>query len=300
MPDDPPDWIAVDWGTTSLRLYRLDSNGGIAGRRESARGILSVEDGGFAAVLAEAAAGWLDGGRVLMCGMIGSANGWLEAPYADCPAGFGELAAGLAAVPDAPAPTWIVPGVAYHDANGVPDVMRGEETQIFGALDLLDVDEGVFVLPGTHSKWAEVVDGRIVRFETYLTGEAFDVLRRHSILGRLAQEAGDGDGFAAGIAAARSGGPLLHDLFSVRARTLFKQVAPADVADFLSGLLIGHELRDGLAMADGRAVHVIGGAELSRRYLAALELFGAKARAVPGEVSARGLFRIASTMGAAA
>ncbi|HEX8374886.1 MAG TPA: 2-dehydro-3-deoxygalactonokinase, partial [Geminicoccaceae bacterium] len=223
--------IGLDWGTTSLRAYRIAATGAVLERREAARGILSVAGGAFADALAEVAGDWLaaePGVPVLASGMIGSRQGWREVPYADCPVGAAELARGFAEVAGPGDRTVrIAPGLLARDAGGVPDVMRGEETQILGEIAAHGVTSGRFVLPGTHSKWATAEAGRILSFATYMTGEVFDVLRRHSILGRLMRDAAphDPDAFRRGLDRARApepegtavgGGRLLHDLFGAR------------------------------------------------------------------------------------
>ena len=182
--------IALDWGTSALRAARIDTHGNVIEERALPRGILTVAPGGFPAVFQEAVAGWPVGRDTLflLSGMVGSRQGWIEAPYCACPAGFADIAAALAWVE--PGRIGIVPGLSC-ERDGVPDVMRGEETQVFGALALLGVDEGTFVLPGTHSKWASVRQGRIESFSTFMTGEFYALLRRHSILARTLP---DGDG----------------------------------------------------------------------------------------------------------
>jgi 2-dehydro-3-deoxygalactonokinase len=233
-----------------------------------------------------------------MCGMIGSRQGWVEASYATLPAGSAAFAAALARVPGVAGDVRIVPGASGSGLAGAPDVMRGEETQIVGALESGGAGDGLFVLPGTHSKWAEVRDGRILRFATFLTGEAYGALRGHTILGRLmADGPEDESGFAAGLARAREPGGLLHHLFSARTLGLFDRLQPDALAPYLSGLLIGHEIEAARAAFGDGAVTIVGGAALARRYAAAL---GPRARTIAGDVAAaRGLWRIAREAGLA-
>jgi 2-dehydro-3-deoxygalactonokinase len=293
--------IAIDWGTSSARAWRLDARGDVLAEHAEPLGVQKVEGGRFHDALRSLLGGDPPAGvPLLACGMIGSRQGWLETPYVECPAGFASVASGLARVADAPLA--IVPGLTCRDAQGVPDVMRGEETQIFGALD----DPGarqLVVLPGTHSKWALVVGGAIERFATFMTGELYAVLREHSILGRLAVAGADGGAFERGLRA--SLGPdagLSHDLFSARTLALTGGLAPDGVGDYLSGLLLGAELaaaqgwiaRSG---ARGLSVTLVGEPALCARYDRALSIAGLAARKGPGDAAARGLWRIAQHAG---
>ena len=285
--------IAVDWGTSSFRAYRLNAAGVVLDTRSSPRGILTVADGGFAAVLREEVGAWLEAERLmLLSGMIGSRQGWHEAPYVPCPAGEPEIRAALVRLDfDWPGEVWLAPGLSCR-AHDVPDVMRGEEVQILGALDVLDDEDGLVCLPGTHSKWVRVRGRRIVGFETHMTGEAFAVFRQHSILGRLmppsGQEADPEDAaFAAGLARARTAGGLLHHLFGARSLGLMGDLPAAALPAYLSGLLIGHELAATAAIAG--PVHLIGSEALTRRYARALELSGRAAKPLAPDLAAAGL-----------
>ena len=291
--------IAVDWGTSSFRAYRVDAQGRILDRRSAARGILTVEAGGFARVLAEQIGPWLgeEPGAVFMSGMIGSRQGWSEVPYLACPADLEAIAHACGAIEwDSDRRAFIVPGVSCRDAHGVPDVMRGEETQIVGAIDELGAD-AVVCLPGTHSKYVRVRDRSILDFTTHMTGEVFGTLWRHSILGRLGdrETVDDEAAFDAGVDRSAHGQGLLHHLFGVRARGLFGEIPAAGLASYLSGLLIGHEIR---AAAPSVPVAVIGAADLTRLYCRAFARCGIEARPVAGEPAPRGLWAIARARGA--
>ena len=278
--------IGVDWGTSSLRAYRLAADGAVLERREAARGILHVEPGGFPDALRDAVGDWIAAGerRVLLSGMVGSRQGWREAPYVPCPAGMAELAAGLVPVPFEGAEVLLTPGVSAADASGVPEVMRGEETQVLGA----SAPAALVCLPGSHSKWARVADGRILGYATYLTGEAFAALRGHTILGRLMRDGNpDPAAFGRGVARAGEPGGLLHHLFGVRTLGLVGQLADEDAASYLSGLLIGHEVR--AALPPGGAVHLMGAAPLGALYPTASELCSGRPPLAYGEAAARGL-----------
>jgi 2-dehydro-3-deoxygalactonokinase len=273
--------IAVDWGTSSLRCYRMDAKGAILETRSAAKGILAVP-GKFAEVLEEQVGDWIAQGDspVVMSGMVGSRQGWVEVPYVPCPAGFAEIAAAMRKVRDG---VWVVPGVSCRDAAGVPDVMRGEEVQILGV-----GRDGLFCLPGTHSKWVQVDRGTLTRFSTHMTGEVYAVLKQHSILGRMLEEGAADDAFAQGVARAGQEGGLLHHLFGVRTRGLTGELNPAASASYLSGILIGHELRNVRA----REVWLLGAPALTGLYEAAATLVGIEAQTLDPHAAARGLFRL--------
>lgn len=288
--------IAVDWGTTSLRAARLDAQGRVEEERASPQGILSVPAGGFAAALDALCAGWPVGSALtLMSGMVGSRQGWVEAPYCPCPAGFDDVARQLAWL--RPGQLAIVPGLSCeHD--GVPDVMRGEEVQVFGALRLLGLHDAVVVLPGTHSKWVTVRGSRIEGFTTFMTGEFYALLRRHSILSRtMPPDDGplDTGAFDEGVTHAQTSRSLLGTAFSARTLSLFERMAAESLPSYLSGLVIGEELRAQPSLPD--AVVVIGSPELTGRYQRALALQGVTAHAVGHEATWQGLWALFQKMG---
>jgi 2-dehydro-3-deoxygalactonokinase len=295
--------IGVDWGTTSLRAYRLDAAGAVLDRRESAQGILSVPEGGFPAVLDAEIRPWLDAGEdsVLLCGMIGSRQGWREAPYLSCPAGPGEIAAATVSLPFPGARRCqLVPGLTARGPQGVPDVMRGEETKLIGLLAELGDEGATLCLPGTHSKWARLEGGCVSGFATRMTGEVRAVMLGHSILGRLAAAApGPSDeAFLRGVRRSREGGGLLHHLFGTRALGLLGELAAEETDGYLSGLLIGHEVR--AAVEDGAAaggvVHLAGAETLCRLYALAFAEYGLRHRLHDQDIAARGLALIGRTI----
>ncbi|MGE0423033.1 MAG: 2-dehydro-3-deoxygalactonokinase [Reyranellaceae bacterium] len=290
--------IALDWGTSSLRGWLLDGDGTNLDRRAGGPGILAVADGGFAGAHRAFVAGWPELPSIAS-GMIGSKQGWVEAPYVNCPGGFVDLSPGLRATPDAALS--IVPGVAWQVPGLAPDVMRGEETQIFGALDADDAS-GLFILPGTHSKWARVADGRIVSFATYMTGEIFAVLRQHSILGRLMAADAMPDLNAAAFEAGAEvglhhGDDLLHRLFEVRTLGLFERLSGADAPSYLSGLLIGAEIAAALHRGAADSPTLVGARPLCAAYRRVLAVQGIDARIADEDVTPRGLWRIARAAG---
>jgi 2-dehydro-3-deoxygalactonokinase len=275
--------IAIDWGTSSLRCYRLDAQGSIVESRSSDDGILHVGPGKFPEALERQIAGWEEA-PIVMSGMVGSRQGWMEAPYVPCPAGFDEIAAKLLEVRWGGRRAWIVPGLSCNDADGVPDVMRGEETQILGC-----GVEGTICLPGTHSKWVEVRKGRIERFSTAMTGEVYAVLKQHSILGRMMDEGRrDAGAFAEGVERSREAGGLLHHLFGVRTRGLMGELDAAASASYLSGILIGHELRS----QDAKRFHLLGAPELAALYQQAAAVLGIETRTLDPDAAVRSLYRL--------
>ncbi|MEO8545300.1 MAG: 2-dehydro-3-deoxygalactonokinase [Betaproteobacteria bacterium] len=298
--DDATALLALDWGTTALRGARLDPQGRVLEERAFSKGILNVPAGGFPAAFDECFGDWARGGAraCLISGMAGSKQGWVEAPYCACPAGFADVAAQLRWItdPTLQLPTAIVPGLNCEHACGlpqlasVPDVMRGEEVQIFGAMHLDGVDEGLFILPGTHSKWAWVRDGRVRNFRSFMTGEVFALLSQHSLLARTIDStaAFDAQAFALGVARARQGGGLLHNAFGTRTLALMARLDAGPLASYLSGLVIGEELHHH-TLTDVRQVMLIGSENLTRRYALAFETLDVKTRSLGAEATWAGL-----------
>jgi 2-dehydro-3-deoxygalactonokinase len=276
-------FIAVDWGTTNRRAYRVGADGALLDEMEDDRGILAVGAGNFEAAVAEIRARMGDL-PMLMAGMIGSNRGWVEAPYAPCPAGLPELAQRVQWVE--PGRIGIVPGVSFSDGDAA-DVMRGEEVQILGAFaDGIVPPDAVICHPGTHNKWIRLEDGRITAFRTVMTGEMFNLLKGHSILSDLlAEPAGLGPAFEAGVRAGLAGDVLSAELFSVRARVLLGKAVREDAASFTSGLLIGADLRFGLQFAGETEIVVMARPELSRLFAAAAGIAGRSAREIDGETA---------------
>lgn len=278
--------IGVDWGTTQFRAYQIDSRGIAVASRSAPRGILSVSDGDFAGALEAVIGDWLDvePEPILMSGMIGSRQGWVEAPYVSCPATLAAVASGLTAVKSRGGRrAYVCPGLTCRDGDGVPDVIRGEEVQAFGAHALQAEELSTVFLPGTHSKHLIFDAGAISRFATFMTGELFAVLRDHSILGRtMTPGPVDWQAFEDGVERASKQGDLLHHLFGARTRVLLGDLQSAKEADYLSGMLIGHEM---LAAGGKDAVTIIGGMELAERYQRALHKLGRPARIIPSDVA---------------
>ncbi|WP_064120348.1 2-dehydro-3-deoxygalactonokinase [Pseudomonas fluorescens] len=317
--------IALDWGTTSLRAYKLAAGGVVLEQRALSSGIMQLPKtpriingrectDGFELAFDEACGDWLDAQPdlpVIACGMVGSAQGWREAAYCETPANVANLGNSLQTVVSLRGTVvHIVPGVIQR--SRLPNVMRGEETQVLGVLQSLPVEAGndlLIGLPGSHSKWVEVVDGCITHFDTFMTGEVFAVLSEHSILGRTQQQgaAFDAQAFDRGVQVAQSAdGELgvLSTLFSARTLGLTGELSPTAQADYLSGLMIGHELA-ALAAAQRRrrnnrnlpSVILIGNAQLCARYSRALDACGFSNVTLAEQATERGLWQLALAAG---
>lgn len=303
--DRRPSLIALDWGTSSLRAWAMAASGEVLDTFEGGTGILAVPDGDFDAAFEAAVGAWLDADPavpVIASGMITSRNGWCETSYLPLPVGVEDLAAALTVFTTRKGRTiHFVTGAARNPAEGLPDVIRGEETELVGHLAAAGSNDGFFVMPGTHSKWARAEGGKLTHFETAMTGEIFAVLSAHSILGRLMPEvrADSPEAFHRGVNVSRTDpGSILSRLFSARSLVLFDRLAPADIADYLSGLLIGEEVRSGLAAHPevGR-ITLIGRGDLADRYRAALDLFGVEVAQAPVGMARIGLLHVARRAG---
>jgi 2-dehydro-3-deoxygalactonokinase len=293
-----PAFIAVDWGTTSFRAYLVDQTGKVMDEVAAPDGILAVKDGGFDAVLEQRIAAWDTALPVLAAGMITSRQGWFELPYVECPAGPTELAKAMHRhVMASGRVIHFSTGLHYLSPTLGHDVMRSEETQVFGALD---GDSAHFITPGTHSKWIDVEAGRITRFDTYMTGEMFAVMKAHSILGRLMTgDRHDAATFRKGVelALAEPSG-LSHLLFSVRSRGLFNDIAGDDLSSYLSGLVIGTEVGHALmARPQAETYCILASPKIGGAYVEALDVAGLKARYGDGQAIVKGLLQIGKAAG---
>ncbi len=273
-------FIAVDWGTTNRRAWRI-GRAGVEDEFEDDRGVLSIERDAFAPAVT-AIRERLGDHPMLLAGMIGSNRGWFEAPYVPCPAGLDNLVARLC-WPE-PERTAIVPGLSSMDP---PDVMRGEEVQIFGAIDAgLIPGDGLACHPGTHNKWVQVEDGRIARFRTVMTGEMFSLLKERSILSELlaADTVTVGEAFHDGVRRGLAGEALTAELFAVRAGVLLGARRREDAGDHISGLLIGADIAFGAGQTNDD-ITVMGRPELTRLYAVALEVSGLRSRQIEGQTA---------------
>jgi 2-dehydro-3-deoxygalactonokinase len=297
-------YAAVDWGTSSFRLWIIGEDGAVLAERRSAEGMTTAAKTGFHTVLdghlaAVSAPAHLP---IIICGMAGARQGWKEAGYIETPAALAEIAGRATAIPDVDRDIRILPGLAQRDRRH-PDVMRGEETQLLGAAAHLGAGSHLVCMPGTHSKWVRLADDRVEGFSTFMTGELFDTIARHTILSHAVAEA---DTFAAGSAAftdavsrTRENPALATNLlFSVRAGQLLHGTAAADARAQLSGTLIGLEIAGALAgsgSVDG--VCLVGSGGLGTLYRTALESQGLNVRAVDADEAVRaGLSAAARTI----
>jgi 2-dehydro-3-deoxygalactonokinase len=302
--------ILADWGTTNLRVWAVRPDRTIDGPRTSPMGLLAVQNRRFAEALTEACGDWLAGSNsapVVMCGMVGSKLGWKEAPYLPTPVALGDLGRHLCSI-EAPfrGTVAVIPGVMMDDQMQ-PEVMRGEESQILGAIQALEIRDGAFLLPGTHSKWALIDNGTLVSFRTYMTGEVFGLIRRSGTLSQLMEgDAHDDVAFERGVRFSRStdAANLLHALFSVRTLGLLGRISREGLASYLSGLLIGAELCDGFAWLQAQGITglaaAIGTPAMLDAYQRAASYYGLRIVALDSaDILPRALLSIAATAGLA-
>jgi 2-dehydro-3-deoxygalactonokinase len=316
--------IALDWGTTSLRAYRLGEHGRVLEHRSLSAGIMQLPSAprlirgeqisnGFELAFDEACGDWLDAEPtlpVIACGMVGSAQGWREAVYQQTPASVAALSSALVTVRSVRGvDVHIIPGILQR--SELPNVMRGEETQVLGILDSLPAGEAakpqLIGLPGSHSKWVRAVNGRIEHFDTFMTGEVYAALSSHTILGRTLQrsDAFDAQAFDRGVAvslsASGAAGPL-STIFSCRTLGLTGVLSGTAQSDYLSGLLIGHEivaLAQLLRQTETQlpAVILIGSDALIARYQRALDANGFARITLAEQATERGLWQVAVQAG---
>ena len=289
--------IAVDWGSSNFRAFRMSDDGVILERRTSAAGVLSIQGGRFEETLFEQLGDWLEAGesRILLSGMVGSRQGLVETAYLQCPVGLADLAKAVVKVNLDGMEALLIPGVATTDSYGVPEVMRGEETQAMGMLDACG-GAGIICVPGTHSKWINIADNAIASFITCMTGDVFSALRNGTILSRTMTVGNhmNNAAFLRGVARSADAGGLLHHLFSVRTLALMDDLAPSDSSSYLSGLLIGHEVRS--VMPADAHVHLVGNAVLSSLYGQAIKACHGSFTIEDSDAAARGLAAIAQRL----
>ncbi|WP_034298899.1 2-dehydro-3-deoxygalactonokinase [Herbaspirillum sp. RV1423] len=308
--------IALDWGTSSLRAYRFDADGRVTDKRALPWGVMNLPpaendsdtsaDAGFRRALQAACGDWLrdfPDTPLIAAGMVGSKQGWREAPYLDVPLGIDDIGQTLTAVDTGlGVQLHIVPGLLQ--CSTLPNVIRGEETQVAGILDQLQVDDILIGLPGTHSKWVHVRDRRIAHFDTFMTGEMYAVLCNHTILGRTMQRDGEADAagdeaFLRGAVVAKTTdgcAGLLSNIFSSRTLGLTGELSPCAQAHYLSGLLIGHEIAALPALTNNvlqQRIALIGDDFLCNRYRQVLALYGVKQVEIAAAATEHGMWKLA-------
>ncbi|WP_296423127.1 2-dehydro-3-deoxygalactonokinase [Yoonia sp.] len=277
------DWIAVDWGTTHMRAWAMSASGSVLAEAVSDQGMGKLTRDGFEPALLDAVAPWLDGPTpIIACGMVGSRQGWVEAPYAavPCPALPGGFVRAPTQNPDLQ--VHVIGGIKQTDPA---DVMRGEETQIAGFLARNKNWDGVICLPGTHTKWVHVSADEVVSFQTFMTGELFDTIATHTVLRHsIPAEGWDSAAFATGLSDAMARPErIAARLFSLRAEALLQDLSGPAARARLSGLLIGAELAAAKPYWLGQQIAVIGAGALSRLYVDALATQAAPATQVKGD-----------------
>lgn len=313
MPENtsPPVLALVDWGTSSFRLWLVDERGKATFSAQSAEGMVTARKTGFNNIL-EKHIGQGQGGPelpVVICGMAGAKTGWQQARYLALPADFEVMANAAIKVPELQREVFILPGIAKHKADA-PDVMRGEETLVVGALANSAIDGAWCCLPGTHSKWVSVADRRIVDFRTYMTGDLFQALSNHTILSQSAATVLSGDGdqplpiektkeFAESVLAACSHPDQATSLlFAIRAYGLLRDEDSRQAAARLSGTLIGLELAGILASLADKQVILISEGKLGACYERALEVTGIDYSLVNAQDAVKtGLIAASNTLG---
>lgn len=302
-------FIAGDWGTSRLRLSLCDTQGGVL---ESCDGPgIGPSQGRVEDVFFAQIAPWERHGNlpILLCGMAGSSIGWREAPYMPCPIGPQALAQGLVHFQARGRAIALTPGLSCRNALSAPDYMRGEETQILGALHIAPaLRRGcqILCMPGTHTKWVALKEGIVTHFLTAVSGELYDVLHNHSVLvnSKAGKDVAGGRAFEQALEQTGSfpDGDLIHRLFQVRSRQLSGEMTPADAAAYLSGLIVGQDVAGAARllhaeMAQTAQITIIGAPRLGDLYGAAFKARGGDAQPIDGDTAARaGLTALYQTM----
>ncbi|HEY4079738.1 MAG TPA: 2-dehydro-3-deoxygalactonokinase [Burkholderiaceae bacterium] len=274
------DIVGINWGSSNFRAYRIDAQGQLVDEFSKAAGVATLKREGMIELMRELQARWPAAARVYASGMIGSNIGWCEAPYASAPARLEDVHQALVRTMIAETEVFIVPGVSCRRAfDDGPDVMRGEEMELFGFAVAHPGWSGLIALPGTHTKWARFEDGRIVDFFTSMSGEMFDRLTAAGLLASIVEgPAVDGAAFHEGVLTGRQRQlGLSTALFGARARVMQSRLARSDAASYLRGLLIGSEIADALAILPDLtrvAVPLVGNGPLCQLYASALNSVG--------------------------
>ncbi|MGO4566625.1 2-dehydro-3-deoxygalactonokinase [Rhizobium sp. 2YAF20] len=289
-----PAYAAVDWGTSSFRLWLIDEDGTVLSERRSSEGMTTAASTGFAEVLESHLSALFapDGIPVIVCGMAGARQGWVEAGYLDTPTLLSAILTGAVSVPGQKRDVRILPGLAQRSKQA-PDVMRGEETQLLGAIAADAHGEQIVCMPGTHSKWVRVVDGVVTGFSTFMTGELFDVITRHSILSHAVTGAeampADADALEAAVKAAFDQPALATSLiFGARAGQLLHGLTAVGAQARISGTLIGAEIAGAiLNVGKGTAITLVASGRLQALYESAFHILSLPYQTIDADAAVR-------------
>ncbi|MGR5063873.1 2-dehydro-3-deoxygalactonokinase [Photobacterium sp. DNB22_13_2] len=284
----PAHWLVIDWGTTNFRAFAMGEQGDVLDKVELSLGLLQVKEGEFAIELENVLSGWLAEYKdlpIFMAGMVGSQQGWANVDYVPTSVSAQQLGDKTYrfGLPWGATAT-IVPGVSHQTDQGLFDVMRGEEVQLFGLAKLTGMSDLVAVMPGTHSKHAVFNKGELTAFSSYMTGELFSVISKHTILGRGLPESGalsDKSAFLKGVSEGQAE-QLTNTLFMARTHRLFNNIAGEEVLDYLSGVLIGNELQ-ALSLHGTKQVYLVGGSKLCDRYQLACQALDIESTYINGD-----------------
>jgi len=300
MSDTSESIVGINWGSSNCRAHLIAPDGAVVDTLEAAAGVATLQREGMVEMANRVRAHWPDASRVYAAGMIGSNVGWTDAGYVECPAGFDRLCDELVATRIGELSLHIVPGLAcVRERDGAPDIMRGEETELLGlhASGRLD-DARLVALPGTHTKWVRIAEGRVIEFMTAMSGEIYDRLTAAGLLASIVEgPGGDGAAFRDGVrsSASRTLG-LGALLFGARARVIRGMLPKGDASAYLRGLLIGSEIADALALFQQpreRAMPLVGSPAVCALYSAALDELGIASRTVASaDAIARGFVEI--------
>lgn len=290
--------VVIDWGTSSLRAYLVNTVGRIVQRRESQRGLATIAVGGFEQAMRESISDWMGNGtHIIAAGMVTSRRGWIETPYCDCPCSLSELATKMETIELAGGvDVSFVPGLRTADPPF--DVIRGEEVQLLGV-----GGSGVVVLPGTHSKWVRLQADSVVDFSTFVTGELRNLILDYSVIGQFAQGREECDAsFAEGLHWGRDchkRGGVARAVFAARTMPLIGRIAPRNVASYLSGILIGAEIAEAVSFlgSGDSTFRIVGSEKLAELYKRGFSEMGLTATCHDPDAAAIGMIRLAQTRG---